>query len=238
MIGGSQAAVYYGEPRFTRDVDVVAGLGPAQIHALLARFPAPDFYVSGEAAREAVETRGQFNIIHPASGLKIDIFVNRDTPYDRLRLERRRRLPLVPGRDAWVRRAEDGVEGMITRRPLLSGLALAGGGGLLGLTSGPAAAEPPPETTRVRLVQIAGICVAPQYVAEELLRAEGFVDVQYVQFLTNPYKAFAAGDVDLSMAFVAPFILQVDRGNPIVLLGGVHVGCYELFGTDRVNKIG
>src|SRR5438552_14186523 len=48
MIGGSQAAVYYGEPRFTRDVDVVAGLGPAQIHALLARFPAPDFYVSGD----------------------------------------------------------------------------------------------------------------------------------------------------------------------------------------------
>ena len=107
MIGGSQAAVYYGEPRFTRDVDIVAGLGPAQMPALLARFPAPDFYVSGEAAREAVETRGQFNIIHPASGLKIDIFVNRDTPYDRLRLERRRRLPLVPGRDAWFARAED-----------------------------------------------------------------------------------------------------------------------------------
>src|SRR3989442_3256363 len=106
MIGGSQAAVYYGEPRFTRDVDVVAGLGPAQMPALLARFPAPDFYVSGEAAREAVETRGQFNIIHPASGLKIDIFVNRDTPYDRLRLRRRPRLPLGPGRGAWVAGAE------------------------------------------------------------------------------------------------------------------------------------
>src|SRR5205809_5747304 len=82
---------------------------------------------------------------------------------------------------ALPQRAEEGVEGMITRRALRSGLALAGGGGLLGLTSRPAAAEPPPETTRVRLVQIAGICVAPQYVAEELLRAEGFVDVQYVQ---------------------------------------------------------
>src|SRR2546426_11056857 len=71
MIGGSQAAVYFGEPRFPRGVDVVAGLGPAQIHALLARVPAPGFYVSGEAAREAVETRGQFNIIPPASGLQI-----------------------------------------------------------------------------------------------------------------------------------------------------------------------
>src|SRR2546430_6051201 len=103
---------------------------------------------------------------------------------------------------AICQRAPEGAEGMITRRALLSGLALAGGGGLLGLTSRPAAAEPPPETTRIRLVQIAGICVAPQYVAEELLRAEGFVDVQYVQFLTNPYKAFASGDVDLSMTFV------------------------------------
>lgn len=107
MIGGSQAAVYYGEPRFTRDVDVVTGLGPANLPALLARFSAPEFYVSEEAAREAVETRGQFNIIHPDSGLKIDIFVNRDTPYDRLRLERRQRLPLLPGRDAWFARVED-----------------------------------------------------------------------------------------------------------------------------------
>ncbi len=107
MIGGSQAAVYYGEPRFTRDVDIVAGLGLAHLAALLDRFPAPEFYVSEEAAREAIETRGQFNIIHPGSGLKIDIFVNRDTPYDRLRLERRRRLPLVPGQDAWFARAED-----------------------------------------------------------------------------------------------------------------------------------
>src|SRR2546428_4126872 len=71
MIGGSQAAVYYGEPRFTRDGDVVAGLGPAQIHALLARFPAPGFYVSGEAARAAGGTRGPIHNIPPSSGLQI-----------------------------------------------------------------------------------------------------------------------------------------------------------------------
>src|SRR5256712_12171475 len=66
MIGGAQAAVYYGEPRFTPDVDVVAGPGPAPIHALLARVPPPDLFVSGGAARAAVETRGQINTIHPA----------------------------------------------------------------------------------------------------------------------------------------------------------------------------
>jgi NitT/TauT family transport system substrate-binding protein len=51
------------------------------------------------------------------------------------------------------------------------------------------------------------------------------------------YNAFGAGEIDISMAFVAPFIMQVDVGNPLVLLAGVHVGCFELFGTDRVRTI-
>ena len=80
--------------------------------------------------------------------------------------------------------------------------------------------------------------MAPQYVSEELLRNEGFTDVQYVKLkLDELYKAFASGDIDISMAFAPPFIIQVDAGDPIVLLGGVHVGCFELFGTDRVRAI-
>jgi NitT/TauT family transport system substrate-binding protein len=39
------------------------------------------------------------------------------------------------------------------------------------------------------------------------------------------------------MAFVAPFLMSVDTGHPIVLLGGVHVGCFEVFGTDQVRTI-
>jgi len=63
------------------------------------------------------------------------------------------------------------------RREFVSWLTAAGTAGLLG--SGPevAAAEPPPETTRLRMVQIPGICIAPVYVAEELLRAEGFTEL-------------------------------------------------------------
>ena len=107
MIGGSQASVYYGESRFTQDIDLVTDLKPEHIPALLDRFPAGEFYMSEESAREAVETRGQFNIIHAESALKIDVFVNKDTDYDRLRLERRQRLPLVPGREAYFARPED-----------------------------------------------------------------------------------------------------------------------------------
>jgi NitT/TauT family transport system substrate-binding protein len=94
------------------------------------------------------------------------------------------------------------------------------------------------ETTRIRLSQIAGICVAPQYVAGDLLKAEGFTDVEYVQQgAATPYPSFASGDLDISMAFAAPFIVELDAGAPIVLLGGIHVGCFELVGMNSVRTI-
>jgi NitT/TauT family transport system substrate-binding protein len=64
-----------------------------------------------------------------------------------------------------------------SRRNFLGGLTLAGMAGLLALRPDPVAAEPPPETTKLRLVRTPSICQAPQYVAEELLRTAGFADV-------------------------------------------------------------
>ena len=93
MIGGSQASIYYGEPRFTQDIDVVADLESSHLPGLLARFSLPEFYLSEEAAREAIRARGQLNIIHPASGLKVDILLRKDAAYDRIQFERRQRLP-------------------------------------------------------------------------------------------------------------------------------------------------
>ena len=129
-------------------------------------------------------------------------------------------------------------DGHWSRREFLTNLSLAGGAALIGLQSDSLAAEPPPETERIRLVSIPGVCVAPQYLSEELLRVEGFTDVQYVKLkLDELYKAFASGAVDISMAYAPPFIIQIDAGEPIVLLGGVHAGCYELFGSERVRAI-
>jgi len=110
---------------------------------------------------------------------------------------------------------------------------------LLGLCPGRGAAEPPPETTRLRLVQNLGICVAAEYVAEELLRGEGFTEVQYVKQQTDAEKvpALVAGEVDLTQVFSGPFLLRVEAGDPLVLLAGVHIGCFELFGTERVRAI-
>jgi NitT/TauT family transport system substrate-binding protein len=81
--------------------------------------------------------------------------------------------------------------------------------------------------------------VAPQYIAEELLWAEGFTAVQYMKQEGNVevVRALSSGEAQLSMAFVAPFIIQADTGHPIVLLGGVHVGCFELFATNQVRAL-
>ena len=125
---------------------------------------------------------------------------------------------------------------MITRRDLLRGVA--GTAGLLGWPPGHASGEPPPETTRLRIAQTPSICAAPQYIVGELLKAEGFSDIKYVKMTTADIsKALASGEVDVSLHFVGPLVLRLDAGDPITVLAGVHPGCFELFGTDRVRAI-
>ena len=128
---------------------------------------------------------------------------------------------------------------MMTRRAFLRGMAAVGPAAAVAMR--PQGGEPvePLETKTIRLVRIPGICVAPQYIADELLRAEGFAEVQYVRVPdgAGTYRVLAAGEADISMAFVAPFLIQVDAGNPIVMLAGVHVGCFQLVGTERVRSI-
>lgn len=93
------------------------------------------------------------------------------------------------------------------------------------------------ETTTVRIVKAPAICLAPQYLAEDLLKNDGFTDVQYVSNALGTLKAVASGNADFSMTFSGPLIIQLDKGDPIVVLSGVHVGCFELFGTEKVNAI-
>jgi NitT/TauT family transport system substrate-binding protein len=126
------------------------------------------------------------------------------------------------------------------RREFLGGVTLTGAAGLLGLHPRPSAAEPPPETPSLRLVQrIDALCLSPQYVAEEFLRDEGFTDVQYTKMAggSGLERALASGEAHLSMHFAAALILRVEAGDPVVMLAGGHVGCYELFATDRVRAI-
>jgi NitT/TauT family transport system substrate-binding protein len=124
-----------------------------------------------------------------------------------------------------------------SRRGFLASLSAAGAAGVLG-TRGALADDGPPEVTTIRLVKFPSICVAPYYVAEELLHAEGFTDVRYVTVpLPADVEALARGEVDFNIHFAPEFIIPLDVGKPITIIGGVHVGCYELFANERIRSV-
>jgi hypothetical protein len=107
LVTGSIATVLYGEPRFTNDIDLVVILTADRIEELCRSFPQPDFYVSPDSARRAVERRSQFNIIHPASGLKVDVMVPAETPFNRSRFERAKQIRLMPDLEVSFAAPED-----------------------------------------------------------------------------------------------------------------------------------
>jgi NitT/TauT family transport system substrate-binding protein len=124
------------------------------------------------------------------------------------------------------------------RRQFVNGLALAGTASLLGMRPGNTAAEPPLETGTIRVSTSLAICTAPQLVSEDLLNAEGFTVVQHTTRMSlGALAEVAAGDVDIGITFIGPTIIQIDAGQPITVLAGVHPGCFELFGTERVRSV-
>ena len=122
------------------------------------------------------------------------------------------------------------------RRQFLTALSLAGAASLVRAAPS-AAAEGSLETTSVRLPKIQSICVAPVYVAEELLRAEGFTDIRYVSTGVNTPEGISRGEIDFGSNFAPVLITGLDRGLPITALGPLHVGCFEVFGHEGVRGI-
>ena len=125
-----------------------------------------------------------------------------------------------------------------TRRRFLTTLSLAGAAGLVRAPRA-LAAEAGLETTSVRIASVPGICIAPQYVAEELLRDEGFTDVRYVRLApgSNSPEGIARGEVDFGINFASVLVAGFDRGIELTVLGGVHVGCFELFVNDGSRSL-
>jgi NitT/TauT family transport system substrate-binding protein len=124
------------------------------------------------------------------------------------------------------------------RRRFLATLAATGAAGLVRSPS-LLAQDAPPETTTVRLAKPPGLCIAPQFLADEFLRAEGFTDVRYLASDAgiNQAKAIADGEIDLTLHFASSLLVPIDAGERITVIAGVHVGCFELFATERIHRI-
>jgi len=132
----------------------------------------------------------------------------------------------------------------MSRRTFLQQTSALGAASFLGVAK-ESRAEPPPEVRKIRVVLAEAMCLAPQYIAEEMLLAEGFDEIEYVPIraASGTYSRvwipdmLADGLVDLSMGSVPGMVWAIDRGGPVVVIAGIHAGCYELFGHGSVQSI-
>ena len=124
----------------------------------------------------------------------------------------------------------------VNRRDFLGGVI--GAAALFGARR--AGAEPRLETTTIRMIQTPEICAGPPLiVAQELLKGEGFTDVEAVKRPSGleGSNAVARGEADFTVSAVHQLITRIDAGEPVVLLAGVHVGCFELFGQRGLRSL-
>ena len=92
LITGAVASIAYGEPRFTNDIDIVADIKLGQVEAFKSCFPEDEFYLEADSIKNAIDRRRQFNIIHPSSGLKVDVIISKGDSFDQSRFRRVKKL--------------------------------------------------------------------------------------------------------------------------------------------------
>jgi hypothetical protein len=105
MITGSIAANFYTVPRLTRDIDIVVELLQGDVGRFIPLFD-KDYYLEPQTVRQAVESKGMFNLIHDEFIIKIDFIVRKDTPYRRREFSRKKKVT-VDGQDLFVVAPED-----------------------------------------------------------------------------------------------------------------------------------
>jgi NitT/TauT family transport system substrate-binding protein len=126
-----------------------------------------------------------------------------------------------------------------SRRKFLSALTLAGTANFLALRHESIAAEPPPETDKIRVIEPPEICSGTTLiVAQDLLKSEGFTQLQVKKATgIDGVNAVARGEADFSITPVPSLVTRIDAGEQLTLLSGIHIGCFELFGSERIRSL-
>ena len=108
LVGGSMASAVYGVARSTLDADIVADIRQEQVGALVTAL-GEAFYADDEMIRGAIQNRSSFNLIHLKTMFKVDVFIRKERPFDRIQFKRRIEQVLVadPEQKAFMSSAED-----------------------------------------------------------------------------------------------------------------------------------
>jgi hypothetical protein len=101
LVGGSLASAVSGEPRSTLDADLVAELTEKDVDRLVSAL-GDEFYVDVDSLRRAVRDRSSANVIHYATSTKVDLFMTGGSPLDKAQMDRRQRVQVSAGPDAWL----------------------------------------------------------------------------------------------------------------------------------------
>jgi len=108
MVVGSVASIIYGEPRMTKDMDLVVAISPMHARSFDKLFPNTEYYCPPpEVIRDEIVRQGQFNLVHHKSGLKIDIMIQKSTAHARTEFERRQLVDIMGNIHAYFARPED-----------------------------------------------------------------------------------------------------------------------------------
>lgn len=110
MITGAWSAIFYGRPRASHDIDFVVELGSQDLERSLRIFSQlPEkFMVQTLGIREAIQTKGMFNIIHLPTMLKLDFWILTDEEFDKSRFKRKKRVKIL-GQVMEMASAEDTI---------------------------------------------------------------------------------------------------------------------------------
>ena len=107
LVTGAIASIAYGEPRFTNDIDVVVDMDLTQIETFKSYFSQDEFYLDLDSMKTAINRRHQFNIIHPESGLKVDVIISKRDDFDKSRFARIKTLNVSETKSANFASPED-----------------------------------------------------------------------------------------------------------------------------------
>ncbi len=108
MVVGSLSSIVYGEPRMTKDMDIVIDVPVQDSSKFEFYFPFQGFYCPpADILKDEVINRGQFNLVHHESGLKIDVIIRKQSPHAIEEFNRRKKISFWKGFEAYIASPED-----------------------------------------------------------------------------------------------------------------------------------